>query len=161
VRGFTLLELVVALAVVGLTAALVMPLLAGRDAATLDGAARRLADTVDYGRERAILGGTPMRLVVDLDAGRWVLGRPARDATAVRPDAGVLGRPASLPPDLRVRAVFVGGVSLDAGKAALDFEPAGDALPARIDLADGPGHAVSVYVPPGTGRAVVAHEGPG
>jgi hypothetical protein len=38
---------------------------------------------------------------------------------------------------------------------ALDFDPAGDPLPARLDLADDRGHAASVVVPPAGGRAVV------
>src|SRR5439155_618395 len=91
-RGFTLLELVVTLAVIALGATLVLPRLGDARGLALAAAARRLADTVAYGRDRAILGGRPMRLVLDLDRGRWELGTPGRDPETVLPDATPTGR---------------------------------------------------------------------
>jgi hypothetical protein len=41
------------------------------------------------------------------------------------------------------------------GRVALDFDPAGDPLPVRIELSDGRGRAARVVVPP-IGRALVA-----
>ena len=91
------------LAVIALGATLVLPRLGDARGLALAAAARRLADTVAYGRDRAILGGRPMRLVLDL-------------------------------------------------------EPDGDALPARIDLADGSGRRAGVVVPPAGGRPRVEAE---
>ena len=55
-RAFTLLEVVVVLAVLGLALGIVVPRLGDREALVLDATARRLADTLVYLRERAILG---------------------------------------------------------------------------------------------------------
>ncbi len=152
-RGFTLLEVMVALGVIALAAAIVLPRLGDGGATAVEVAARRIADAANYGRERAILGGTPMRLVVDLDGGRWEVGRPAREATRVERDAS---RPDALPAGVRVRAVARGETDVArGGVAVLDFDPAGDALPARLDLADGRGHAARVLLPPAGARAVV------
>ena len=155
-RGFTLLEITVVLAIVALAARILLPRLADTDRVALDGAARRLVDGVAFGRERAILGGTPMRLVLDLDAGRWRVGRPGRAAAEVRDDAGPGGGPVTLPERVRVARATVGdGSALRAGVAVLDFAPEGDGLPARVELADGRGRTRSVVVPAGGGRAVV------
>ncbi|TMA69075.1 MAG: type II secretion system protein GspH [Deltaproteobacteria bacterium] len=155
-RGFTLLELVVTLAVIALAAGLVLPRLGDARGLELGAAARRLADTLAYARDRAILGGRPMRLVLDLDRGRWDLGTPARDPVAVIADFSPLGRGAVLPAGVRLAAVTAGGTpAATRGIAALDLEPDGDALPARIDLADASGRRASVVVPPAGGRPVV------
>src|SRR2546429_859166 len=58
-RGFTLLELVVALAVIALSAGLVLPRLDDITGRRLDAGARRLADSLAYARDRAILGRPP------------------------------------------------------------------------------------------------------
>src|SRR5439155_76682 len=152
-RGFTLLELVGTLAVIALAAGLVLPRLGDARGLALGAAARRLADTLAYARDRAILGGRPMRLVLDLDRGRWELGTPARDPAAVIPDVSPLGRGTVLPAGVRLAAVTAGGTpAATRGIAALDLEPDGDALPARIDLADASGRRASVGVPPAGAR---------
>ncbi len=57
---------------------------------------------------------------------------------------------------IRLAAVTAGGTpAATRGIAALDLEPDGDALPARIDLADASGRRASVVVPPAGGRPVV------
>ena len=158
-RGFTLLEVVVTLAVIALAATLVLPRLGDARGLALGATARRLADTLAYARDRAILGGRPMRLVLDLDRGRWELGAPARDPATVVPDVSPTGRGGTVPAGVRLGAVTAGGApAARAGIATLDLEPDGDALPARIDLTDGSGRRASVIIPPAGGRPVV--EGP-
>ena len=154
-RAFTLLEVVVVLAVAGLALTLVVPRLGDREALELAADARRLADTLDYLRERAILGGVPMRLVLDVDAGRWSPGRAGRDTTAVDAGPSPLERPATLRPRIHLRAVFAGGALARAGIVALDVSPAGDVLPARIELADEHGRTATVLLPPAGARARV------
>src|SRR5436853_37296 len=57
---------------------------------------------------------------------------------------------------IRLAAGTAGGTpAATRGIAALDLEPDGDALPARIDLADASGRRASVVVPPAGGRPVV------
>jgi len=65
----------VTLAVLLLGAALALPRLGDRGALALDAAASELRDALGFGRERAILGGARWALVVDVDAGRWAIGR--------------------------------------------------------------------------------------
>ena len=158
-RAFTLLEVVVTLAVLGLAAGLLLPRLGGRDEYGLDVAARRLADGVSAARDRAILSGRPMRLVVDLDAGRWVAGRPAREGAAIVPAGPPLDRPVALPAGVRVASVATGGApAVRAGRAVVDLGPAGDALPTRIELASARGVA-TVLLPPASARAAVVAGG--
>jgi Tfp pilus assembly protein FimT len=150
-----LLEVTVVLAVVALAVGLVLPRLADIDGAALDAAARQLVDAVAFGRERAILSGTPMRLVLDLDGGRWVVGRPAADPSGVTAGDGPPTRAVTLPSRLRVRGVTCSGpATARAGSVALDFAPEGDGLPIRIELADARGRRRSVIIPAGGGRAV-------
>ena len=154
-RAFTLLELTIVLAVLGLAAGIVLPRLSARDAVALDVAARRLADGLSAARDRAILSGRPMRLVVDLDAGRWTVGRPAREAGAVLPAAPPPDRPQTLPAGVRVAGVVAGGAApVRTGRAVVELAPAGDALPARIELVGVEGSAV-VALPPASARAAV------
>jgi general secretion pathway protein H len=154
-RGFTLLEVVVVTAVIAIAAAIVLPRLGDRGTLAVEEAARRLADVAGAARERAILGGVPMRLVVDLDAGRFHAGRAGRDALTVLPASGDDPEPARLPGAVRMLAVARGGVPVTGGVVAIDLDPAGDALPVRIDLADARGHAASVVLPPAGARATV------
>lgn len=141
-RGLTLLEVTVALAVVAIAAGLTLPRLADLGALRVSTAARRLADDVTQARDRAILGGAPVRLIVDLDAGTW-----RSEPALVR---------GALPSGVRVRAMTTGD---PAAPGALTLSPAGDMLPARIDLVDGEGHAARVVVPPGTRRVAAVEVG--
>jgi type II secretion system protein H len=154
--GFTLLEVMVTLAVIGLAAAIVLPRLRDGGELRLEMEGRQLADAVNFGRERAVLTGAPMRLVLDLDAQRWRLGRPGRVAAEVVSDPGPLDRPRWLAASARFRSVAVGGAPVvQRGIVALDFLPAGDGLPARFDLADERGATLGIVVPAAGGRAVV------
>ena len=151
----TLLELVVTLAVLALAATLAAPRLLDRGGLALDRAAAQLRDALGFGRERAILGGSRWQLVVDVDAGRWALGRPTADG-GLEPPAGPLGAPVTLPPSVRVRGVQAGGgAEVRRGTAVVGLAPDGDALPVRIELADDRGRVASVVLPPAVARAEV------
>jgi general secretion pathway protein H len=138
--AFTLLEVIVMLAVLALAVGLVLPRFGDVGALSVDAAARELAATINLTRERAILGAHPLRMVLDADAGHWTIDGTERGA---------------LPARVHLRRITTGEASHGAGMVALDFDPTGDPLPARIDLVDDRGHAASVVVPPAGGRAVV------
>jgi prepilin-type N-terminal cleavage/methylation domain-containing protein len=138
--AFTLLEVVVVLAVLALAVGLVLPRFGDVGTLSVDAAASELAATINLTRERAILGARPLRMALDVDAGRWTIDGTERGA---------------LPARVHLRRITTGETSNGAGVVALDFDPAGDPLPARFDLADDRGHAASVVVPPAGGRAVV------
>ena len=140
-RGFTLLEMALVLAVVGLAAGILVPRLGDVAAFELDATAHRLADTLTLARERAALRATPAHVALDLGAGSW-----STDETSAR---------TTLPARVRLHSVTAnGGPAVYAGTAVIRFDPAGDALPARVELARDGGGAVSVVLPPGR-RAVV------
>jgi Tfp pilus assembly protein FimT len=135
----------VVLAVLAMAASLMLPRLPDLGALRVEAAARRLADAITLGRDRAILGARPLRLVLDLDGGRWTLGAPGAGAEAT-----------TLPSEVHLRAVTVGASpAAVSGTVSLTFDPAGDPLPARIDLADERGHRATVVALPGAVRAVV------
>src|SRR5262245_57234847 len=151
----TLLELIVTLAVLMLAATLALPRLVDRGGLALDAAAAQLRDALGFGRERAILGGTRWQLVVDVDAGRWAIGRPRPDGGLDAP-AGPLGAPVTLPAPVRVLAVRAGGgAEIRSGTAVVGLASEGDALPVRIDLGDDRGRVTSVVLPPAVARAEV------
>jgi type II secretion system protein H len=137
--GFSLLELVAVLGVVALVAAIAVPRLPDLGATAVEVGARRLAGAATTGRDDAILSGRTVRLVLDLDAGRWTMGREG----------------AALPAGVRLRAVATGADVARAGVVTVTFDPAGDPLPVWVDLADGCGRGVRVVVPASGGRVRV------
>ena len=151
----TLLEVVVTLAIVALAATLILPRLPDRGELALDAAAAELRDALGFGRERAILGGARWRLLVDVDAGRWTLGRGTADGR-LEAQAGPLASPVALPPPVRVLRVSAPGApEARGGTAIVDLSPEWDALPVRIELGDDRGHVRSVVLAPAVARAEV------
>jgi prepilin-type N-terminal cleavage/methylation domain-containing protein len=130
--GFTLLEMLVALAISVLAATLLMPRIGDVGTLRVDGAARRFAEAVTLARERAILGGVPGEIVVDVEGGRWTAGEES----------------ASLPEGVRFRGAGESPVRVD-------LDPAGDVGAMRFELVDERGRSASVLLPAGGGRATV------
>jgi hypothetical protein len=125
----------VVLAVVGVGATLLLPRLGDLGRLELERAAQHLADDLTLARQQAILGGTPGRVRLDLDRGQWTVAGARRDVVR-------------LPHGVRVHMVAAGDEVIGGGAATVVLDPAGDPLPARIELADSQGRRASVLLPP-------------
>jgi type II secretion system protein H len=150
-RGFTLLELVLVLALIGLIVTLVAPRLGLFGSVALDTSARRLAARIRFLREEAALRGHSVRLSFDLHERSYAAAVLVPTTTGARfvDDSSPLFRRVSLPDDLNLD---VSGPNLSTtvdGQPAAIFSPDGFADPTVIYLDDGKGRAVSIVIEPG------------
>lgn len=156
--GFTLIELVVVIALLAMAALLVFPRLPDTGTAALKGSARSIASTIRYLFDRGAETGRPYRL-------RFTIGSSEARVAEIRPD-GVEIEPSD--PFLSRRIIADGVTVTDlqtpragkttAGEVALDFAPAGVAEPATIHLRGGDGGEMTVTVFP-YGKRVTVVEG--
>jgi general secretion pathway protein H len=122
--GFTLIELMVVILLVGLFSALVVPLVTGVGDDGLKLSSRRLAGTVKYLYNEAALSGRPHRLVFDLDGGTFS-GRRLEETGELVTLAGT-GRDQKLRSGVRFRDVVVAGQGqVSAGQTFTSFYPVG------------------------------------
>jgi len=94
--GFTLIEILAVVAILGLTAAMVVPNLGMLGQRALRDQARELAAQIELGRQRAIMTGTPHRLLIDLDVASFHLEWLTTEAEAL----GLEAPPPEEEPDL-------------------------------------------------------------
>ncbi len=137
-RGFTLIEILVVLVIVGVMAGLVGVRMLPDDDRTLHGEAQRLALLLEQARDQAVASGEPIAFSAEqrgyrfwsLDAeNRWV-PRAGDELLRDRPLAG----------DVRLAALRVNQASLAAGERLL-FLPSGGNAPFTADLALNAAHA--------------------
>lgn len=69
--GFTLIEMIAVVALIGMIFALGIPRLSSSRWRMLGNAAESIAASLEYARQRAILTGIPHRVFVDLEDGGW------------------------------------------------------------------------------------------
>lgn len=131
-RGFTLIELVVALALAALMVALVPPALEKlRDGMHYRDTVRAVVTELRAARQRARTDGAEVRFVVDLAGRRFGLNPDALRA---------------LPPPLQMRVTVAGIEWSDRQVGAIRFLPQGGATGGSVDVlrADGSGVRVTV-----------------
>lgn len=148
--GFTLLELVVVLALVGILAAVSVPaLVSWTDSADPhETALRELVAVLESARARATDRAVPVRVVVDSGEGRYW-------TSALHPEG-----PAELERGLLIDAghgaleLEVAGPDAQAGRARFVFRPGGAAAGDTLILRDA-GRSARISVDPWTGAARV------
>ena len=119
-RGFTLLELIVTLAVLGLVTAVVAPAIArGTDALRARAEVAGFAATLRHARERAINQQRPHRVIIDAREHRMSIvagvaeGVPARRETREPADGEERGTVRALSPRLTIDALNTSDVVFD------------------------------------------------
>jgi general secretion pathway protein H len=148
--GFTLLELVLALAVIAMLAALIVPRLSVLRGAALDASARQLATRIRFLREEAALRGESIRLAIDPASGRYaaaVLVETSTGARFIEKDEP-LYRATVLPQSIGIELVGPGVVRTVDGLPSTVFSPDGYTDPAVVYLDDGAGGAFTIVIEP-------------
>jgi general secretion pathway protein H len=121
--GFTLIELIVVFAILGLTLALLASRISGPSPALqLRAAANRLAADMRVARSRAIVGNKETEVRIDVERHLW----QAAD-----------GSINELPATARISLTTLAGAVESEHVAAIRFEPDGSATGGRVELVDG------------------------
>jgi type II secretion system protein H len=92
-RGFTLLELLVVLTIVGILAGLVVPSLRGTEGRRLHTQAEQMVLLVNRARQEAVLSSRIWRLVLEPAEGRYRFQRQGADGEFAAPEGGLFDRP--------------------------------------------------------------------
>jgi prepilin-type N-terminal cleavage/methylation domain-containing protein len=168
-HGFTLLEILVVVGLMGLLMTVFMPRLGGLLRFEIRGAARALAAELEYTSERSIASRTLHRWVLDLDSQVFRVERlndaPLTPGSDDVGDSELLDLRAPLrtyeflPLDARtgewrsldqtgvqISQVLVGDTKSTAGTVAITFGPDGGADPAELLIVDDGDHKLRVTV---------------
>lgn len=183
--GFTLIEIIIVVGLIGLLAAALMPNLSGGFAQGLDNAADTVAADLRYTGQRAVATGHLHRWSINLDeqSFRIEIGRPlATQGDAELPThAGLLDL--APPPSgfeyepvanttgewrwidensVLIDAVSIGETQYEEGVISIAFSQDGGADPARVHMSDAYGHKndVRVFAFTGEVRLIVEPELP-
>ncbi|CAG0963241.1 hypothetical protein GEOBC_00851 [Geobacteraceae bacterium] len=124
-RGFTLMELLVVIALLSLVAVMVLPKLTVSQTMELNRSARQLAATIRYVQDRSITSKTPHRMRLEPGTGTVRVTRVLSDGSEGSPGESFLERP------LLAEGVTVADVSTPrggkvvSGEAVVRFDMAG------------------------------------
>ena len=153
--GFTLVELVVVLFLIGLFSALTLPMLTGFGADDLNLSARRIAGTVKYLFNEAALTGRVYRLSYDLDRKTYDAREQNADGELV-PLTGPLGALRHLEGKVRFEDIAVAGRgTTNAGTVSTDIHPEGWLPETTVHLKNDKGRQLTLHILPYTGTTEV------
>lgn len=138
--GFSLLEMILVLAIAGLVAALVIPTLPGAlESARLRGSAGEVRATFTLARTLAVSEARNRSVAFDLERGEYGIDGEARKGI--------------LPEGIRLLAVRLGDAASERGIVRVRFYPDGSADEAAVALSSSGGGGARVSVDPLTGMA--------
>jgi general secretion pathway protein H len=152
--GFTLVEIVVVVALISLFVVFSVPLFTSIGTSNLGTSARRLGGTIKYLFNESALSGLEYRLIFDLDRGTYRAQVLESDGELV--DAPDQGREAALKGAVRFKDLQVPGRGkFSAGQVTTRLHPSGWAEETIIHLDDGAGAMLTLRVMPLTGTTEV------
>ncbi len=111
--GFTLIEILAVIVIIGLTMSLLLPNLAATRGSRLRQQALDVASRIELARERAIVTGAPHRLMLDLETGEYRVEWFVREerAAGIAPEPEQTGQP------------FQAGESTGGAQTAISLSP--------------------------------------
>ena len=153
--GFTLMELVVVMVILTLTALLVFPKLSKTGEGELRSSARALAATVRYLEDRAVSTKTAYRMRINLDETAVEVTKLLPDGEE-QPAGDVLLSKKLLAEGITISDVITSRLGkVTYGEVLLDFGPLGLGEPATIHLRSQDGRFYTVQAYPRGGRVKV------
>jgi general secretion pathway protein H len=153
--GFTLVELVVVVLLIGLFSMLVLPMLTGIGEDSLGSSARRIAGTVKYLFNESALTGREHRLIFNLDRGIY-FAKTREDGGEVVEATG-LGKEQRLRGDVRFKDVYVASKGKSStGEVTTEIHPVGWLEETIIHLENGRGETLTLRIEPFTGSTEIS-----
>jgi general secretion pathway protein H len=153
-KGFTLIEMVVVIVVISLTAMIVLPLLPSTDAANLRSSARSLAAVVRYLGDRSVTTKSPYRMVLNLTDNRITVKKIVNGEETTPEDPFFARR--FLTEGIQIEDVEIPRLGkLGEGTVNIDFSGAGLVDMVIIHLKGSKDRQLTVSALPGGGRVEV------
>lgn len=154
-RGFTLIEILVVVAIIGILAGILVPRLPDVTASRLKSTARRLAGVITYLYERSAATQLVYRLTLDIDSNEFYVSLLNKDNQFEETTLD-FARRARLPDNVRVESADIPAQGVVwAGRAQIHFFPGGFTEQARVYLKDASGNELTLEVSPLTGRVKI------
>ena len=157
--GFTLLELMAVLVVVGLAAGIAMPSIStGLQRWRLRTAALEMNSMLKFTRTQAVAKRQAFQLVLDRSRNLYWLDRPntVMDAEQAH-EKGI--RLFALPSGVRFGAVTLGGQETHADELGMVFSPYGTTMASSVQIVDERGHGYQITLDEVTGRSMIRRIG--
>ena len=156
--GFTLLELMVVIFIMGLMFTIALPYLGGFRQAALKSQARRLAGRATYMFDEATGHKLVLRLIFDMDNNGYAAAQldPYAVKPVFAPDTTLSGKPVIMPAAIRIRDVTVEGIgTVNRGTIATNFYPEGYVDATVVHLEDASGDVMTLEFSPLTGQVAI------
>jgi len=154
-RGFTLVELVVVMLVLGIVAAITMPRVGGMlDRQNMRRTINVVRGTARYLQARAALTKRTYRLTLDLD--KQTMSACYLTEESCQKERNRVLRDYAFPPSVYVLDIMnLAGEKIEEGEVGTHFYPSGDAEPSVIHLSGSGTERMTLVIEPLTGRLKV------